>query len=77
MEDDGSFGTGFWLKVFGTVIGIGIAIFLILIFIHGMFARWGFIGGMIVFGDRPARDRPGSPTSGTRRRTASTGSEPA
>ena len=48
MEDDGSFGTGFWLKVFGTVIGIGIAIFLILIFIHGMFARWGFIGGMIV-----------------------------
>ena len=22
MEDDGSFGAGFWLKVFGTIIGV-------------------------------------------------------
>ena len=50
MENDGSFGAGFWLKIFGTIIGVGLAVLLILLFIGNMFARWGFIGGMIVLG---------------------------
>ncbi len=50
MEDDGSFGAGFWLKVFGTILGVGLAIALILLFMGNVFARWGLIGGMLVFG---------------------------
>ncbi len=46
--DDGSLGSGFVVKLFAALIGIGLAVLLGLVFISNLVARWGLIGGVIV-----------------------------
>ena len=50
--DDGSFGGRTWLKMFGILIAVGIAVILVLvfIFIKSSIIRWGFLGAFIVIG---------------------------
>jgi hypothetical protein len=48
--DDGSLGGRVWLKMFAILVGVGIAVILVFVFISGALARWGFIGGFIVVG---------------------------
>ena len=68
--DDGSFTGRVWLKMFAVLLGIGIAVILVLVFISGALARWGFVGGFIVIGAVLLEQR-GSTTSAKRRRTPS------
>jgi membrane protein implicated in regulation of membrane protease activity len=42
-------GGRFWLGLFAAVIGIGIAAFLVFVFIEAAFLRWGAIGALIFF----------------------------
>ena len=48
--DDGSFGGRTWLKMFGILLAIGIAVILVFVFISNSIAKWGFLGGFIVIG---------------------------
>jgi 4-hydroxybenzoate polyprenyltransferase len=48
--DDGSFGGRTWLKMFGILIAVGIAVLLVLIFIGNALAKWGLFGGFLVVG---------------------------
>jgi len=48
--DDGSLGGREWLKMFGILVGVGVAVVLGFIFISNALFKWGFIGGFIVIG---------------------------
>ena len=48
--DDGSLGGRTWLKMFGILIAIGIAVILVFVFISNSIAKWGFLGGFLVIG---------------------------
>jgi uncharacterized membrane protein YkgB len=48
--DDGSMGGRFWLRMFGILIAVGIAVILVLIFIGNALAKWGLFGGFLVIG---------------------------
>jgi hypothetical protein len=50
MEDDGSLGTGFWLKLCGTIIGLGIAGLIFFILITDVWYAWGFMAALIFVG---------------------------
>jgi 4-hydroxybenzoate polyprenyltransferase len=49
MDDDGISGRD-WLRMFGILFGIGVAVVLGFIFISNALFKWGFIGGFIVIG---------------------------
>ena len=48
--DDGSFGRRTWMKFFGILIGVGVAVILVLVFIGNAIAKWGLFGGFLVIG---------------------------
>jgi 4-hydroxybenzoate polyprenyltransferase len=48
--DDGSLGGRTWLKMFGILLAVGIAVILVLVFISNSIAKWGFFGGFLVIG---------------------------
>lgn len=48
MEDDGSLGGKFWLKVVGMIIVIGIAAAIFFLIVGAAWARMGFLGMLIV-----------------------------
>jgi len=50
MEDDGSLGGKFWLKVFGIVLACGIGAVIVFLLFSAAWAKWGFLGGIIAFG---------------------------
>ncbi|TMM24448.1 MAG: hypothetical protein E6F97_04220 [Actinobacteria bacterium] len=50
MEDDGSLGGKFWLKVFGIVVACGVGAAIVFILLGGAWARFGALGAIILFG---------------------------
>jgi hypothetical protein len=48
--DDGSFTGRVWLKMFAILLGVGIAVILVLVFIGNALAKWGLFGGFLVVG---------------------------
>ena len=50
MEDDGSLGGKFWLKVVGIVVACGVGAMLLFVFFGAAWARWGGLGAIILFG---------------------------
>jgi hypothetical protein len=50
MEDDGSLGGKFWLKVAGIVIACGVGAAIVFIVLGAAWAKWGAFGAIIFFG---------------------------
>jgi hypothetical protein len=50
MEDDGSLGGKFWLKVAGIVVACGVGATILFVFFGAAWARWGGLGAIIAFG---------------------------
>ena len=48
MNDDGSLGGAFWAKTVGVIVVIGIAAMIFFIIIGNAWARFGFLGAMVV-----------------------------
>ena len=48
MQDDGSLGGKFWAKAVGLIILIGIAAMIFFIIVGNAWARFGFLGMLIV-----------------------------
>jgi hypothetical protein len=50
IESDGSLGFGFYAKLAGAVLAVGIGVFIVFLIFSRAVVAWGFLGAFLVIG---------------------------